>query len=85
MEEFIQSYLESDNHGYVKIENREIIIHIYNLYKYGVDERDTFKMEDSIIDLHYGVYYEIKKDYEQMKKYYLIAIGKGNDDAMYDL
>jgi hypothetical protein len=42
-------------------------------------------MEDSIIDLYYGVYYKIKKNYEQMKKYYLIAIEKGNSDAMYNL
>jgi hypothetical protein len=85
MEVFIQKYLELNNYNYIKIENHEIINHIYNLYKYDIDERNTFKMEDSIIDLYYGVYYEIKKNYEQMKKYYLMAIGKGNGNAMYNL
>jgi len=85
MEESIQKYLELNKYNYIKIENHEIINHIYNLYKYDIDERDTFKMEDSIIDLYYGVYYKIKKNYEQMKKYYLIAIEKGNSDAMYNL
>jgi TPR repeat protein len=85
MEEFIQNYLESNNCKYIKIGNHQIINHIYNLYKYGIDERDTFEKEDSIIDLYYGEYYKIKKDYEQMKKYYLIAIGKGNDIAMNNL
>jgi len=85
MEEFIQNYLESNSYKYIKIENNEIINHIYNLYKYDIDERDTFKMEDSIIDLYYGIYYKTKKDYKQMKKYYLMAIEKGNDIAMNDL
>ena len=85
MEEFIQNFLESDNYKYVKIENHEIINHIYNLYKYGVDGRDTFKMEDSIIDLYYGVYYRTKKDYKQMKKYFDMAIEKGNTSAMNNL
>ena len=85
MEEFIKKYLELNNSNYIKIENHEIINHIYNLYKYDIDERNTFKMEDSIIDLYYGVYYEIKKDYDQMKKYYLISIEKGNVSAMYNL
>ena len=82
MEEFIQNYLELNNYNYIKIENHEIINHIYNLYKYGIDERDTFKMEDGIIDLYYGIHYEIKKNYELMKKYYLTAIEKDNCDAM---
>ena len=30
-------------------------------------------------------YYEVKKDYEQMKKYYLMAIELGNDKAMCNL
>jgi len=85
MEEFIQKYLELNNYNYIKIENHGIINHIYNLYKYDIDERNTFKMEDSIIDLYYGVYYEIKKNYEQMKKYYLVAIEKGNVSAMNNL
>jgi len=85
MEEFIQNYLESNNCKYIKIKNREIINHIYNLYKYGIDERDTFKMEDSIIDLYYGEYYKITKNYKQMKKYYLIAIEKGNTVAINNL
>jgi len=85
MEKFIQNYLELNKYNYIKIENHEIINHIYNLYKYGIDERDTFKMEDSIIDLYYGVYYRIKKDYDQMNKYYLIAIEKNNAIAMNNL
>jgi len=85
MEEFIQWYLKLNNCKYIKIENHEIINHIYNLYKYGINERDTFKMEDSIIDLYYGVYYKIKKNYEQMKKYYLVAIEKGCCDAINNL
>jgi len=42
-------------------------------------------MDNSIIDLYYGVYYDIKKDYDQMKKYYLVAIEKGNCISMNNL
>jgi hypothetical protein len=85
MEEFILNYMKAHRIEYVKIENHEIINHIYNLYKYGIDERDTLKMEDGIIDLYYGVYYEIKENYNQMKKYYLMAIEKDYSLAMYNL
>ena len=42
MEEFFQSYLKTNNFRYIKIENHEILNHIYNLYKYDVDEREAF-------------------------------------------
>ena len=85
METFIQKYLELNNCKYIKIENHEIVNHIYNLYKYDVSGRDSFKMEDSIIDFYYGLYYSIKKKYDQMEKYYLMAIEKGNNVAMNNL
>jgi len=32
-----------------------------------------------------GTYYYNQKDYDNMKKYYLMAIEKGNDSSMYNL
>jgi hypothetical protein len=45
-----------------------------------------FDLEDNNILIFIGMYYEfIVKDYEQMKKYYLISIEKGDPKAMNNL
>jgi len=85
MEEFIQDFVEKNNYNYCKIENQESIKLIYNLYYHGINGREKSEIEDSEIDLYYGVYYRIKKDYGQMKKYYLMAIEKGNKASMNNL
>jgi TPR repeat protein len=54
---------------------------LYNLYKYNVPSEAT----TSSLQHYYGIYYKEKKDYEQMKKYYLMAIDKGSASAMFNL
>ena len=58
-----------------------IIIDIFNN-----DNTSFVNQNDPIIFNIIGLYYKQKiKDYEQMKKYYLMAIDLGNSDAMFNL
>ena len=67
MENYIQFRLKLHDYKYIEIENQEIRKHIHNLFTKGINDRDNLKIDDSIIDLYYGIHYEIKKDYDQMK------------------
>ena len=67
--------------------NEDEINIIYDLYKNNVKIYDE-KILNSNCLLFYGIYYKnIEKNYDLMKKYYLMTIenDKNNSDAMYDL
>ena len=81
MEEELIKIFNEYNITYIQM-NDDMINKIYNLFKndifYNPENGDEYKF--------LGLYYEnIKKDYEKAEKYYLMAIEKGNVDAMNNL
>ncbi len=83
MEEYIKSILSKYNSLYVTIDNDNDLKIIYDLFKNNIVSDDNIT---SICSFYYGYYYQyVKKEYDLMKKYYLIAIDKGNSDAMCNL
>ena len=82
MEQFIIDYLESANFKYVKINDESDLLIIYDLFKNNI-VGDKY---NSTICMYYGFYYKnVKKDYNMMKKYYLIAIDHNNKCSMNNL
>ena len=80
MEQYIINYCKNINVVYIKINNNQSLNIIYDLFKNSIKIID---IDNDIICLYYGVYYEhIEKNYDEMKKYYLMAIEKGNIIAM---
>jgi len=68
---FIENYLNNNNFTYSKIICNEYIDNIYNLYKNNIVIVDR-ELSD-IEALYYEKYYRINKNYDQMKKYYLMG------------
>ena len=84
MEQYISEYISKYSIRYVKIPDIESIEIIYNLYKYN--KLDPTIDYNDIVLLYIGIYYRyIKNNYELMKKYYLMAIEKGNISSMGNL
>ena len=82
MEQFIIDCIKSVDCSYVKINNESDLLIIYDLLKYNVIG-DKY---NSIICFYYGFYYgKLIKDYDLMKKYYLMSIDCDNSDAMSNL
>src|SRR5438552_2937590 len=82
MEEFIKNLLDQYNYDYVNIDTKDSLIKIHNLLINNI----IFEPLTSIELLYLAIYYrEISQNYELMKKYYLMAIDKGNSDAMNNL
>ena len=82
LEQNIIKWLDKYDRKYIKITNTESlkIIHDF-LINDKLD--DITDYHDSYIYLYYGIYFSCKKDYKNMKKYFNIAIEKGNSRAMY--
>jgi len=82
MEEYIITKLNKYNSKCVKIENENSLEKIYNLFKSNIYEEPSTDVEY----LYYGVYYQYtEKNYDLMKKYYLMAIELNHSDAMNNL
>ena len=75
----IKSIIKSYNKIYVPIPNECL----YNIFELYVNNKVN-KVFHSVELLYYGVYYKQKKDYDNMKKYFLMSIETGNRDAMYN-
>ncbi len=81
MEECIIKCLEEIKFTYIKINNKQSIKKIYDLY---FNDKEG-KCETDIEFLYFGVYYYIHKNTDNMMKYYMLAIEKENSCAMYNL
>ena len=82
MEQFIIDCVKSLDCTYIKINDESDILIIHDLLRYNIIG-DKY---NSIICLYYGLYYEnLIKDYDLMKKYYLMAINYNNIYAMNNL
>ena len=81
MEQFIIEFVKDNGCGYVKINCGSDLLIIYDLFKNGV----VGDYYNSIICLYYGLYYQVSKNYDLMKKYCLLSIKHNNDYAMYYL
>jgi TPR repeat protein len=84
MEQEIIKILGLSNWSYVKIENQKSIEIIYNLLKNNIFDNSVI-YDDPIIYLYAGYYYKKQKEYDLMKKYYIMAIKLGNSMAMNNL
>ena len=80
MLESIKEYLCKNNFIYIDIPE-ESIENIYNLLINNIKK----EVSNDIECLYYGIYYKIKKDYDLMKKYYLMSINNNNSYAMNNL
>jgi TPR repeat protein len=77
--EAIINILKPHNISYINIDDNESLIKIYNLFVKNI----IFEPVTDCELLYIGNYYQyITKNYVEMEKYYLIAIEKGNSDAM---
>src|SRR3989304_5436421 len=82
LENVIKSFVEDHKCTYIDIKNEKSIKKIYNLFF----DHIFVEPENGIEYLYFGWFYQYaKKDYEQMKKYYLMAIDKGVYEAMFNL
>ena len=81
MEQFIINCVKSVGCGYVKITNESDLLAIYDLFKNN-KVGDNYS---SMICFYYGFYYFKIKEYDLMKKYYLMAIEYNDDKAMCEL
>ena len=71
--------LKKYNLTYSPIDNNESLIKIYNLF----DQNIIFEPKTSCELLYLAKYHNhITKNYGEMEKYYLMAIEKGNTEAM---
>src|SRR3989304_2324530 len=82
MENEIKSLVKDHKNICIDIKNEESIKKIHNLFFNNI-----FVEPENVIEyLYFGWYYHyVKEDYDQMKKYYLMAIDKGNCYAMNSL
>ena len=82
MEEYIINILEKYDLKYVKIENNNSLTKIYNLFKSNIFEEPSTDIEY----YYYAIYYQYtEKNYDLMKKYYLMAIELNDSESMYYL
>uniref|UniRef100_A0A6C0H5C3 RING-type domain-containing protein n=1 Tax=viral metagenome TaxID=1070528 RepID=A0A6C0H5C3_9ZZZZ len=66
-----------------KINNEKILLSIFNSLEIREEDYDLNDLNVLVI---IGLYYrDVKKDYENAKKYYLMAVEKGNANGMNDL
>lgn len=80
MQEEINNFCE--NYGYHHtIIPPESLNKIYNLLTRNIPFNPTTAIEYN----YSGVYYQVKQQHEQAKEYYLMAIQKGDSNAMYNL
>jgi hypothetical protein len=77
----IKQFLSTNKYRFINIDNEDSIKNIYELVINDVIFEPTTAMEM----LYTGVYHEYKKDYDTMKKYYLMAVENGNISAMKNL
>ena len=81
MEQFIFEFVKLAGCKYIKINNESDLLIIYDLLKNNI----IGTTYNSIICLYHGIYYKRAKDFDLMKKYYLMAIDYNNVDAMNNL
>ena len=72
MEKFITPAVGANN--YIKIKQPISLTKIYGLFKGNV----LFAPEAHGKEYYMGIYYEIKKDYDNAPKYYILSMNKGN-------
>lgn len=90
MQNDINKYLKDNNYSPIIIPN-DIIQMVYDLFCHdivGSGDLDPWLVQETVgsgLEYYYGIYYSINKDYDKMKKYYLIAIEQNNALAMNNL
>ena len=83
LENDIIEYIQKNNFIYVKIDNPNDIIIIHDvIIKNIMSNSDS--MSDQVC-LYMGIYFELNRDYDNMMKYYLMAIKNNNATAMVNL
>ena len=78
MEDAIINWCDDHDLKYLKIESTDSLAKIHNLLI-----KDIFSEPVEIVELIYtGGYFRLKQDPEKMMKFFLIAVDKGNSNAM---
>lgn len=81
MKSQIKKYVENNGYQYIDISDDTCALNIYNAMF-----NNTIILDDNDVTyLYNAIHYKIKKDYDNMKKYYLMAIERGNRVAMSNL
>lgn len=80
MEKELSDYLCKKQVVYIKIENPEHFKIVYDLMINGIVIDNP--PDDDIVYTYFGLYNRFNKNYDLMKKYYELAINKGNWIAM---
>ena len=73
----IKSIIESYDRTYIPIPDECL----YNIFELYVNNKVN-KVFHGVELLYYGIYYQQRKDHDNIKKYYLMAIENGNADSM---
>lgn len=84
MEQYITEYIKDiqctfNEYSYEKINNPQDLTIIHDLFKNGTVNDN---IDNPVLNLYYGIYYQINKNYDQMKQYFDKAIDGGNTDAL---
>ena len=79
--------LESLDYSYEELKNESDIELVYNMFKNNkpIEIMDDINHYDPAVLTYLGYYYFVQKDYDNMKKDYLMAINYGNTNAMNNL
>lgn len=80
---FIQSYLTKESIHYLNDLDEDSINTVYHLY--ANDKVNEITILSGVCANYIALYYDIKREHQNMKKYYKLAIEKGNAYAMYNL
>jgi TPR repeat protein len=81
-----ESIQEIEDKYVIKFKSVELSNEILSIFNSGELNVELFDLTNSEILCIIGLYYQyVKEDYEEMKKYYLLAIEKGNVNAMFNL
>ena len=81
----IKNKLKEYGYSYIIVDDLNKTKLIYELFVNNIMMLENEYINDSMMMNYIGLYYRQQKDYENMKKYYLMAINHGNDFAMNNL
>ena len=81
----LKTCLEKKGYTFIEIDNNETEVINALFYLFILNEKLDIDLDNDMYFNYVGIYYENKNNIPEMLKYYLMAIEKGNEWAMYNL